>query len=237
MGTAYLLAACSNEFEANMSGDTPVKVDTVRGIIIYQPKFEKIEYYTGRTPSENDTSIIFCCTASFTRRRLFWYEKDNVSGPYVSTDRGYCEGYSAIDNPIAFVYEENRWRFQRDSIEPKMESCAKRCGIAFSQINILPADSSVSKKSVKGFSFRMKRHRYRALCEKNDTLLIAESIEPVDYDDFVRSLVGVGITKAIYLDCGLGWSYGWYRTDSASIKLLHFFKPPYISNWLVFKKH
>lgn len=237
MGIAYLCVSCNGRSGTNVDDTWPVATDTIEEIVFYKPNFDKIEYYTNSTPSENDTSIIFCCTASFTKHRLFTYNSDNVSGPYVSTDRGYCKGYEAIDSPIAFVYENNQWRFQRDSIESHMKSCSERGGIAFAQMNISLSDSVVPRKTVASSRIRLKRHRYRALCERNDTLFIAESLKPSDYKNFVSSLRTSGIQNAIYLDCGLGWSYGWYRINSNSVKLLHWFKPPYISNWLVFKRY
>lgn len=225
-----------------------VSIDTIGGIIFYHPRFDKIEFYTKNTPSESDPSITFCCTASFSNHRLLAYEKDNVSGPYVSSDNGYCDGYNAINYPIAFVYMDNKWSFHRDSIDLIMKICAERNGVAFTQMDVFPSNISsegddLTKNSCfqsckKGsrLTLRRQKHRYRALCEKNYELFIAESVSSCTYNEFVSSLLNNGIEHAIYLDCGLGWSYGWYRINSESAKLLHWLKPPYISNWLVFKK-
>ena len=120
---------------------------------------------------------------------------------------------------------------------------------AFTQMDVFPSDSgsvmvhrtekchSQPWNLFSNLKIRRKKHRYRALCKKRDSLLIAESVNFCTYSEFVSSLSENGIENAIYLDCGFGWSYGWYRINSESVKLLHWIKPPYISNWLVFRKY
>ena len=76
---------------------------------------------------------------------------------------------------------------------------------------------------------------FRALCEKDGRLCIADATESKSFGAFIQSLLDAGITEAIYTDMGGGWNYSWYRPFANGEAI--FIHPTYqeaATNWLVF---
>jgi hypothetical protein len=82
---------------------------------------------------------------------------------------------------------------------------------------------------------------YRALCEKDGKLCIAESKKKMTYETFVKSLSAYKVTHALYLDMGRGWNYAWYRDQKGKVVVLFpesKMAPSYKfrTNWITFYK-
>ena len=229
-----------------------VKVDTIENMFLFHPQFSRIDFEIASSPNREDTTIVFCCTASFTKERTFEITKDNVAGPFVTDGETY-NGYNCPDNNGSFVFYNDQWEFTIDSIQEKMQiAAASPDGIGFSQIMILPEtqlDDSTKTKLIwqsKHFIlyqnkngnilFRKTKHRYRALCQLKGKLCIAELRQPDTFQTFKDLLSKIGVEKAIYLDVGFFWSYAWYRIDANKIIEMHRNPHPFISNWLIFRK-
>ena len=58
---------------------------------------------------------------------------------------------------------------------------------------------------------KKKWNIYRVLCEKDGRLCIVQSKKVVSFGFFVRCLLALKVTNALYLDMGSGWNYAWYR--------------------------
>lgn len=202
----------------------------------------------GNPPSFKDTSVIFCCLAAFTDKRLLKFSHDNIGGPYIDGGRVYS-GFDCPHNTGYFVYYDGRWSFSPLSDRTTLRESAEKGGMGFSQILIIPhRPSDVKEETIwessrfklyrnekDAFQFRRKRHYYRALCEKDGRLCIAELKEKNTYPFFRQALSEYGFDKAIYLDTGFGWSYSWYRNAGNRKVTLHRYRHPYANNWLVFK--
>lgn len=54
------------------------------------------------------------------------------------------------------------------------------------------------------------KFKYCALYEKDSKLCVIESKETVTLTQFRKNLKEYGVTHALYLDTGIGWSHAWY---------------------------
>lgn len=243
-----MVAGCNG----NLSSDSNhyVKVDTTSTLYIFYPSYKSIDFVCGERPSSADTSIVFCCGAAFTKNRRLTTNHDHIGGIHTSQGIVY-QGYECPDNNGCFVFYDGKWNFSTDSISNYMAIASKKRGMGFSQIMILPESSSFDKSAPDIFrlwgvrcykdregktKIRRTKHKYRALCEKNGQICIAELKETGTFQEFVHSLKSEKIEKAIYLDTGIGWGYCWYRVTNNRVKTLHPYVHPFVSNWLVFKK-
>lgn len=235
------------------TGDKENVVKEINGdLIVYYPQFGSIDFQVGEYPDRNDSSIIFCCAASFTRKRRFIQKEDNVAGPYVTKGKYHC-GYEYGDNTSAFVSWNKHWEFISDTtLRGNFEECCINSGSAFSQMPIIVNYEPYRRENARDFLsignwhlykdnygnilLRRKKHRYRALCEKDNRLCIVELKKKDTYEKFVYELIDFDIENAIYLDVGRGWSYGWYRDRTGQIHNLDPYVHPFVSNWLIFKK-
>ena len=65
---------------------------------------------------------------------------------------------------------------------------------------------------------------------------VIQSQETLSLGQFIRSLVNLGVSDALYLDMGTGWNYGWYRENLEDTpKKLFDKRTPYQTNWLLIK--
>ena len=216
---------------------------------LYYPDFDRIEMQFGEPPSFKDTSVIFCCLAAFTEKRLPKFSHDNIGGPYIDGGKVYS-GFDCTHNTGYFVFYDGHWSFSPLSDLDAMRESAAQGGMGFSQIMIIPPiphdikeetiwESSglkLYRNEKNALQFRRKRHYYRALCEKDGRLCIAELKKKDTYSFFRHALSEYGFDKAIYLDTGFGWSYSWYRDARNRKVTLHSYRHPYSNNWLVFKR-
>lgn len=228
-----------------------VDIEEYDNIIVYYPQYKTIDFCVEGYPSKKDSTIVFCCGASFTGRRKFTRDFNNVAGPYVTKD-GYHSGYDYDYNTCAFVYCNNRWRFVIDSLDHYLYDCSNNNGAGFTQMPIIINHQNIHRpeaenyillgnfrlyKSEKGeLLFRRRKHKYRALCEKDDRICVIELKKKDTYDVFSHELMRHNVKNALYLDAGFGWSYGWYRDNRNHITDLDTYIHPFISNWLVFRK-
>ena len=226
-----------------------VNVDTTSMLYVFYPSYKSVDFVCGEQPSRADTSIVFCCSAAFTKERKFSFSHDNIGGAHTTLGIMY-KGYECPEANGCFVFYNGLWKFTTDSVSYYMNIASKKHGIGFCQMTILPESSPNETVSADLFSMgilrcyidrmgkkriRSRKQYYRALCEKDGKLCIAELKKPGTFQDFAISLKAEGIQKAIYLDTGLGWDYLWYRTSHFSIRTLHPYIHPFVSNWLVFK--
>lgn len=245
---SVMISACISD-RVQFKESEMVAVDDDCDLYVFYPKYTDIEFKIGKIPDLSDHSVVFCCGAAFTRNRRFNVDSSNVAGPYVSNG-SYHAGYPCVFNTSVFAYYDNVWHFASDSIGVYMDEAVSSEGMAFCQIpiplglsmEIEPEDVYFSignyrfYKSRDGkFLFRRRDHKYRALCEKSGRLCVAQSQTPCSYSEFCDRLKSYGISEAIYLDVGLGWSYGWYRLDDDSVQNLDKRVHPFVSNWLVFR--
>ena len=77
---------------------------------------------------------------------------------------------------------------------------------------------------------------FRALAVKDGRACVIDSRTLTHYGDFVRALMRIGVTDAIYCDMGSGWNYSWYRDDDGRTETIMGMPWPFSHNWLTFRR-
>lgn len=243
------LSSCISKDFKKLPISNYVIIDTTNNLYVYYPIYKSIDFIIGESPKESDTTIVFCCTASFTYKKTLPIDSSMVLGPY-AINGNYFNGIQSNTSTGCFLYLNDNWKFASDSIEWQIRKIASEGGWGFSQMSLIPNKvPNSNRNSIFNFcgirfyktdnnklKIRPKRHNYRALCEINKRLCIVESIKKCTFSQFQTYLNDCNFNNAIYLDVGLGWSYAWYRINENKIQRLHQKLHPFGSNWIVFRK-
>ena len=215
----------TEEGDESCSGNVR-RVDTL-GLIVLYPEYTKVDLACGTMPSKSDTSVVLVAEASYTGELKMEFKHSNVAGNHVSGGQMY-KGFRCKRNTGAFVWYGGKWKFCYPEYAREMEKAAKNGGCAFGQEMILKDGNTLPIRRKDG-----NQNQFRALCNHNGKLCIAESSTIVRFGDFKQMLLKLGITDAIYLDMGTGWNHAWYR-DKGKIVELHPKLHNYCTNWITF---
>lgn len=214
---------------------TNVEIDTVPFILLKMNKdVAYISMADSVMPSEKDSMIALCVEAAFTGELLKDFKTTNIGGDYV-IDGVFHKGYKCKAN-TGFLYADKKIFTISSSeyCEEWITKAQKNGGTLFQQILIVQNGKNVYKgKPIKQTSSNI----YRSACIMNDgNFAVIQSEKALPLNDFINSLIEMGVSDALYLDMGKGWNYGWYRetADSPAIKLFDY-KTPYQTNWLLIK--
>jgi hypothetical protein len=213
--------------------DAPVMIDdtTVDGLIVYYPQFSRIDLVCETMPSQQDTSVIFTAEAAFTHELLDEFAHSNIDGDHVSGGQRYT-GAKCKDNSGAFAwFDDTTWEFIHGEYGELLDSVAQAGGMGFGQAIII-----YNGESIRPLWRDNKVTHYRALCEKDGHLCIADSRDEVSYEDFVALLETFAPTHALYMDMGAGWNHSWWRDASGKVHEIHPVadKSRYCTNWITF---
>lgn len=222
-----VLCGCAREPEH-------VKIFEEEGLRIYQPIFTEMDLDCGLEQDEKDRSIVFSCSGAFTLDYQEWFSHDNIRGDHVSGGVRY--GYEYTNDTIAddrgnvgvFAFYNGESHFALEGASDLLDSAAANGGMAFSQYMIIYDGDTCIR-------WRKNAFQYRALCQKDTSLLVIESTDVVEYAMFVEMLHRYGVKHAIYLDMG-GWDDAWYRIDKRNIHRISKGCYPYLTNWITFKE-
>ena len=215
--------AVANTTSADMS---VMDIDTTAQLTVFYPQFTTIDLVCGKMPEMSDSRIVMCLAAAFTGKRSDVFSHDNIAGNHVSGGE-FHKGYDCEANTGSFVYFDKHWRFLPTTHSDSITCAADNEGMAFSQI-LLIYNGHVLPCNVDG------RNRFRALCEVDGQLCIAESRHLQDLASFQRSLANYGMRHALYLQPGRGWNYSWYRDADGLTHIMHPKSHDYCTNWLTF---
>ena len=185
-----------------------------------------IDLVCGKMPEMSDSRIVMCLAAAFTGKRSDVFSHDNIAGNHVAGGE-FHKGYDCAANTGSFIYYDGQWRFLPTTHSDSITRAADAAGMAFSQI-LLVYNGRVLPCEVGG------RNRFRALCEADGQLCIAESRHLQDIASFQRSLADYGMRHALYLQPGRGWNYSWYRDAAGLTHVMHPKSHDYGTNWLTF---
>ena len=227
-----MLCACSTNRHMTAHSSSAVSIDTaVAGLNVYYPQFTRIGLVCGTMPSKQDKSIIFCAEAAFTHELLDALAHTNIDGDHVSGGKRYA-GAQCKDNSGAFAFYNGQWEFVRGDYSAMLDRAAQGGGMGFGQAIIIYGGESVHPL------WRSGVNEYRALCEKDGRLCIADSRQAVSYDEFVAMLEDFAPRYALYMDMGAGWNHSWWRDTDGTVHEIH---PPaskskYCTNWITFYK-
>lgn len=203
-------------------------------ILRMNPAQCRVELADSVIPNINDSTIALCVEAAFTGDLLKEFKSTNVAGDYVvdgKLKKGYrCKvntGFLATVNGMPFI----------SSVE-KLQGWLKNNHTAgscmFQQVLIVQNGKNVyTGKPIKATT----KNIYRAACIMSDgNFAVIQSQDTLSFDQFIRSLVNLGVSEALYLDMGIGWNYGWYRETQKDTPVRLFdYRTPYQTNWLLIK--
>ena len=215
---------------------TAVEVDSSQeGLTIYYPHVGGISLVTKEMPDTSSINVIFCCAAAFTGELSNEFRHSNIAGDHVSDGMGKrYRGYRCLRNTGAFVYYNEKWKFLYEDYSAELDSAAKYNGMGFGQEmmihqgRIVPHTRKDSDEDL-----------FRALCEINGRIGIADAKECGTFGDFINSLLRAGVSEALYLDMGAGWNHSWYKPqiDDNLMGKAIVIQPKehsYCTNWLTF---
>ena len=218
----------------NSNIPAPVMIDdtTVNGLTVYYPQFSSIDLVCGTMPSQQDTNVVFCAEAAFTHELLDEFDHSNIDGDHVSGGKRY-KGAKCKDNSGAFAwFDDTTWEFVNGEYNTLLDSVAAAGGMGFGQAIIIHEGESLRPLWREGVN------RYRALCEKDGRLCIADSRDEVSYEQFVALLEAFEPRHALYMDMGKGWNHSWWRDSEGKVHEIHPVaeKSRYCTNWITFYK-
>ena len=208
-----------------------VRVDTsLLGLTIYFPATDSIVLRCFEPPiPDNDSSIVFCCAAAFTR-----YDRPHnnnhlfIAGDHVCSGERK-RGYSCTNNTGAFVFYNGEWKFLLDKYSHELDSAALYKGSGFAQEMLIHEGRPI--KTVRRLS---QVEQYRALCQLNGELCVIDAREPQPFGDFINTIMDAGVEEALYLDMG-EWHYSWYRKCLGIDAIpIHSDLKETATNWLLF---
>ncbi len=245
MRTVILLSSVILLFSCNASNDkeqaakdegeiakeeaaTVIRKDTL-GLIVLYPQYSSIDLVCGTMPSKSDSSVILFAEAAYTGELLNEFKHSNVAGEHVSQGKRY-KGFKCKRNTGAFVYYGGKWEFCYKDYSQEIDKAAENGGAAFGQEMIIHKGKlvEIARKD-------NNKNQFRALCNHDGKLCIAESNKVVPFGDFKKQWLSLGVDDAIYLDMGPGWNHAWYRNKGKIVELhpkLHHF----CTNWITFYK-
>lgn len=207
---------------------TTVAESADSALILLFPQFTSIDMVCDTMPSQANQSVILCAAACFTGECLMEFRHSNIAGDHVSNGVRY-KGYRCKRNTGAFVYYNGTARFLHQDYSHAMDEAASHGGCAFTQEMILHEGHKVESTRKDG-----NKNQFRALCQIDGRICIAESKGIVAYGDFKQMLIRAGADEALYLDMGTGWSHAWYRTNDGTTVELHPKLHGFCTNWITF---
>ena len=208
-------------------------IETTKNLTIYYPDYSRVDLMCKQMPKAAEKDVEFCCEAAFTGELLTEFRHSNIADNHICNGK-MMKGYRCKANTGGFVWGKGKWKFMRKANFPTE---ANGWNMGFCQLQI------IFNGTTRPIGSKMKNNRniYRALCEKNGKLCIAESKKAMTYEFFVKCLSDYKVTYALYLDMGRGWNYAWYRDKSGKVvecfpesKMATNYK--FRTNWITFYK-
>lgn len=185
-------------------------------------------------PSINDSSIALCVEAAFTGELLREFKTTNIAGDYV-IDGILHKGYICKAN-TGFLYADKTifTIAPSEHCSEWIEKAQNNRGMLFQQMLLIQQGKDVyAGTPIK----KSSQNIYRAACIMNDgNFSVIQSVSSLPLEDFIQSLVELGVSDALYLDMGRGWNYGWYRQspEDSPVELFDY-RTQYQTNWLIIK--
>lgn len=237
---AYKAIETKNEINAIKTKTTPnqvqeysMQIDTTFNLYVFKPNFSKVKLEIGKMPSTNNDSIIFCAAAAYTSSRRDTFAIDNIEGGYISNGRPHNICFKRAHYG-RFVCINNQWEFIEIDNFSAIENTIVEDGSMFTQQWVIKSGDIYRPYARKDSTDN--RFIYRALCEKNDTLMIAQSNHHIPYYLFVKALKAYGMENALYMDMGSGWNHSFYRDNANELHIIFPRRNHYCTNWITFYK-
>ncbi len=242
-GCSWLDSGSAGEKGASSKGSDSVakiedniEIEQKGGLIIYYPNYKSIDLACEKMPNPCvDSSVIFCCSASFTGELLDEFKHSNIAGNHVSGGEFY-KGYKCGKYSGGFAYygKSGKWEFVMGSAYQKAaKKAAELEGMAFEQVMVIYNGKRQPKQTFKN---PRTANQYRVLAELDGELCVIDSEDVIGYGSFIDRLLKIGVANALYLDMGSGWNHSYYRDNNDTVRYIHRLAIPYTTNWLTFKR-
>lgn len=209
-----------------------VTVSNTGSLMLYTPEFSRIDLVTGTMPSKDEKEVILVCEAAFTGELLEEFRHSNIAGHHVSGGE-FHKGFKCGPNNGVFTWSAiDGWHFYNHGHSGSadvLKKVADEGGMGFCQSLLF-----LNGKRFKGGFKADQVNRYRALCELNGKLCIADCAEYMTFGSFMDELERLGVTSAIYCDMGTGWNYSWYRRADGTVQEIFTTPGKYTTNWVTF---
>lgn len=198
-------------------------------LTIYEVDYTDVGMTFGELPSTSNKNVLLTCSAAFTATLKTEFSYNNINGVVINKGKRYNGvmkkyGMFAFINKKAYFTEYPSTKLIRKAVANK--------GTLFQQLPII-----INGKTCKLRQKRNARHQYRALCERNNRLFVAEASYRMQYKDFVQALEKQKVDNAIYLDVGYGWDRAWYRDKNGNVKwIFKSHRSDYPTNYITFYK-
>ena len=210
---------------------TPVDTLSTYNLNIYKPKYSNISLVCGERPDMENKAIIMMIGAAFTGNCLTEFDHSNICGSHTSNGEYY-------QNPIGerltgtFTFSGGKPEFHyKANGDEILREAAQNGGSGFMQETIIHNSNIVPHtrpdKNV---------NQFRALCLLNDSVVVVESKNTIEFGTFAASLKKLGVKEALYTDMGPGWNYAWYRDSGGNPIEIHSFPTIFATNWITFYK-
>lgn len=237
---ATIISSCTNKSVENNSTNTvpaqvctPImQIDTTVNLIVFKPNFSRVELEVGNMPLQQNDSVKFCAAAAFTSQLKPDFSHDNIVGAYITHGKHY-QGYQGGKNYGRFVNANKQWQFINNTDHTTFDATANNGGCAFTQMWVIQ-DNQIYRPYARKDS--TQQNIYRCLCERSDTLMIAQCRKAIPYHLFVKALQAYGINNALYMDMSSGWNHSFYRDNSDSLHIVFPHTHNYCTNWITFYK-
>ena len=206
------------------------------GLVFYYPTTDSIALRCFVRPEPAiDPDIVFCCAAAFTLDYEKAADHRRICSAHVSDgtyypkprNRRYTGAFITYNGTWSFLYQADA---NPSAFESYFREAAANKGAGFAQEMMIHGGEQVpTTRSLSNVNL------FRALCEREGRLCIADATENKSFGAFIQSLLDAGVTEAIYTDMGGGWNYSWYRSFAEGAAT--FIHPTYqeaATNWIVF---
>ena len=209
-----------------------MQIDTTVNLYVFKPHFSKIELEVGQMPSPQNDSVIFCAAAAFTSQLKDTFTYDNIVGAYITHGKKY-RNYSAGKNYGRFIYANGNWHFAEAANHKAVDDAVGANGCMFTQWWVIKDNEIYQPYAMRNGE---PTNVYRAICEKDGELMIAQGRKAMPYLTFVQALKAYGIKNALYMDMGTGWNHSFYRDSKGKAHTLFPHAHNYCTNWITFYK-
>lgn len=222
--------------ETTIESPAVIVDSTAVDLVFYYPRTDSIALRCFVRPEpDKDPDIVFCCAAAFTLDYKQEANHNRICSAHVS-DGVYYSTPRIRRNTGAFVSSNGTWKFlykadaDPAAFEADFRKAAVNKGAGFAQEMMI--HNGVQVPTTRPLN---NVNLFRALCEREGRLCIADATTNKAFGDFIQSLIRAGVTEAIYTDMGGGWNYSWYRlhADEAAT-FIHSAYQEAATNWIVF---
>ena len=222
------IPAASMPVEQILPGNQTTIYDTGT-VYIFFPEYSEISLACENRPSKSDSSITWCSGAAFQHDISLGFTQENIEGDHAVKGVLYESPYNK-DSYAAFTFADGRFSFEFDAPTEAVKAAALAGGSGFMQFGLIRDGEIVMSIN------RPRARCYRTLAELNGNLCIIDSINMLQFDQFLEELQRLGVTNALYMDMGAGWNYSWYRSAAGKVVTLFGLPVPWSHNWIVFQK-